>query len=214
MWVRFPPPALVRFPEGQADWGRQPPAKRSSGNALQVQLLSLPLSDVRVMCPWPSGRGASQPSWVGGFNSRRALLRFRGPARSGRLPVTEKNTGSNPVGSATPVEQRSARRSDKAEDVGSSPTGSTDWPRGPTAKTPGSHPGDGGSIPSEATFLQARRCAAGPHKASSPVRAWGLQLLLTLAPDGRAAACKAAQRGFDSHRRLCQEEKPRWRVGL
>ena len=25
-------------------------------------------------CPWPSGRGASLPSWTGGFDSRRALL--------------------------------------------------------------------------------------------------------------------------------------------
>ncbi len=25
------------------------------------------------MCPWPSGKGSSLPSWRGGFDSRRAL---------------------------------------------------------------------------------------------------------------------------------------------
>ncbi len=29
-------------------------------------------------CPWPSGKGASLPSWTGGFDSRRALFTMRG----------------------------------------------------------------------------------------------------------------------------------------
>jgi hypothetical protein len=42
--------------------------ENSRAKALGVQLPLPPL-----MCPWPSGKGASLPSWRGGFNSHRAL---------------------------------------------------------------------------------------------------------------------------------------------
>ncbi len=60
---------------------------------------------------------------------------------SGRHPVTVENTGSSPVGSASPVEQRSARRSDTAEAVGSNPTGRIGGSRG--AAWSARHPDNG-----------------------------------------------------------------------
>ena len=45
----------------------------------------------RLVCPWPSGKGASLPSWKGGFNSRRA---FWGSA-NGRLPAFEPGDGGS-----------------------------------------------------------------------------------------------------------------------
>ena len=45
----------------------------------------------QLVCPWPSGRGASLPSWRGGFDSRRA-------SANGRLPGLEPgDAGSNPA---------------------------------------------------------------------------------------------------------------------
>jgi hypothetical protein len=53
----------------------------------------------KKMCHWPIGKGASLPSWTGGFNSHMALSMnpIRGSA-NGRLPDFESgDRGSNPL---------------------------------------------------------------------------------------------------------------------
>ena len=59
----------------------------------------------RKMCHWPIGKGASLPSWIGGFDSRMELSmkRIRGSA-NGRLPDFESgDRGSNPLPRACEV---------------------------------------------------------------------------------------------------------------
>ena len=46
-------------------------------------------------CPWPIGRGASLPSWRGGFDSRRALLNDDRGSASGRPPGFEPGDGGS-----------------------------------------------------------------------------------------------------------------------
>ena len=55
-----------------------------------------------LMCPWPSGKGSSLPSWRGGFDSRRALLHDRGSA-NGRLPGFEPGDGGSSPSPRTSV---------------------------------------------------------------------------------------------------------------
>ena len=59
----------------------------------------------RKLCHWPIGKGASLPSWIGGFDSRMALSMkpIRGSA-NGRLPDFESgDRGSNPLPRACEV---------------------------------------------------------------------------------------------------------------
>ena len=43
-----------------------------------------------AVCSWPSGKGASLPSWKGGFNSRRALrVQFGDRLTAGRLALNQ-----------------------------------------------------------------------------------------------------------------------------
>ena len=46
-------------------------SRLESGRAMSLESSTLPPS--ALMCPWPSGKGASLPSWRGGFDSHRAL---------------------------------------------------------------------------------------------------------------------------------------------
>ena len=75
---------------------------------LWVQVPRLPL-DGEYTCPWPSGKGASLPSWTGGFDSRRALLSMRSrfwwetfvalnDGSAGSIPASA-TIGSHPAGS-------------------------------------------------------------------------------------------------------------------
>ena len=62
-------PASAALTEGQANGRWQLSRKQPSDELCEFDSHSF-----RYLCPWPSGRGASLPSWRGGFNSRRALL--------------------------------------------------------------------------------------------------------------------------------------------
>lgn len=76
-------PATAAHVEGQANWRWQPPRKRSSDRRLggSTRAPTRQRWSPSALCPWPSGRGTSLPSWrdqpaVGArFDSRRALRR-------------------------------------------------------------------------------------------------------------------------------------------
>lgn len=63
---------------------------------LWVQVPRLPL-DCDHTCPWPSGKGASLPSWTGGFDSRRALFIWVGSSVAEKVPVKHHCVGSSPA---------------------------------------------------------------------------------------------------------------------
>ena len=67
MQVRFLPPQ----PEKRKGKPTGDGSRLESGRAMSLEG-STP-SPSASMCPWPSGKGSSLPSWRGGFDSRRAL---------------------------------------------------------------------------------------------------------------------------------------------
>jgi hypothetical protein len=56
-----------------------------------------PLNFNLSLCPWPSGKGASLPSWTGGFDSRRALFIWVGSSVAEQVPVKHHCVGSSPA---------------------------------------------------------------------------------------------------------------------
>ncbi len=81
--VRFlPPQPWIRKVKPTGDGSRP-----ESGRAMSLGG-STP-SPSALTCPWPSGRGASLPSWRGGFDSHRALLDVDRGSASGRPPGLE-----------------------------------------------------------------------------------------------------------------------------
>ena len=66
--VRFLPPQLRCIRKGKP-MGDGSCLENSRAMSLEGSTPSPSAS----MCPWPSGKGASLPSWTGGFDSRRAL---------------------------------------------------------------------------------------------------------------------------------------------
>ena len=80
-----------------SDWLRSLPRKQVRAKCpLWVQVPRLPL-DGEYTCPWPSGKGASLPSWTGGFDSRRALFMGVGSSVAEQVPVKHLRAGSSPA---------------------------------------------------------------------------------------------------------------------
>ena len=91
----IPATAALTNTEGQANWRWQPSRKQSSD---VPGLEGSTPSPSALMCPWPSGKGASLPSWRGGFDSRRALFGTTIGDRLtvGRLALNQVDGGSSP----------------------------------------------------------------------------------------------------------------------
>lgn len=132
-----------------------------------------------VMCPWPIGEGTGLPNQSGGFDSHRALLRG-GLERLQHGLISRPRWVQLPPPRLTtrPEVHQEEHPADTGEGAGSTPawptwvhwcSGSARWlvkpkvrdrhpyapllqSRGPKDKTPGSHPGNDGSTPSETTY--------------------------------------------------------------
>ena len=87
--VRFLPPQPWKRKGKPTGDGSRP----ESGRAMSLGG-STP-SPSALLCPWPSGRGASLPSWRGGFDSHRALWNDDRGSASGRLPGFEPGDGGS-----------------------------------------------------------------------------------------------------------------------
>ena len=67
-------PPFGRCPRRQPSRGTDRPMAGLVGSSVTTLRVQLPLLPLYFKCSWPSGKGSRLPTWLGGFDSHRALF--------------------------------------------------------------------------------------------------------------------------------------------